>query len=153
MDQRPGTKLLDFRTPLEKLFQKGMVIPDFEYKKLQLDYVIIATDRLIEVRHITSKAEYAMELSRIGRAGPVTFDKHKAIRAGTFISNAFYFLCPPRILALDELPPGYGLITYAPGTAGKLEFRREADWMQPDKYLTKSFYITLTKKLHDRLYA
>jgi hypothetical protein len=135
-----------FRHQLEKKFVESFVVANFEYKRIVLDYSVIVKDRLIEVAHVTSKQEYAT----IARAGKISLDKHKAIRAGTFISNAFYFLSPVRVLGLDEIPPKYGLITY--NAAGDINIRKEADWIKPDMYLTKSFYCTLAKNLTKQLY-
>lgn len=136
-----------FRVPLAELFGDCFVFENYRYKKLMLDYCIIATDRLIEVCHIQSMEDYARELSTVGHAGR-SFDKHKMIREGQFISNAFYFLAPARLITVDELPPNYGLVTYA---GDKLQIKKEADWIKAD-FLTKSNYKTIAKFLATELY-
>lgn len=140
---------LTLRDKLEELFEKAFVVIDLDYKGLILDFAVISTDRLIEVCHVSSKEEYVRQMATIGRSGPVSFNKHKSIRDGKFITNAFYFLCPPRILTVDQIPPKYGLITY---TADRLDFKQVADWIDPANYLTKSFYQTLAHKLSKKLY-
>lgn len=145
----PETKA-DHRDALAKLFEIGMVIPDFEYQGIRMDYALIVKDRLIEIRHVFSKKDYAAELSTIGRAGKISFDKHKAIQTGKFVTNAFYFLAPPRILAAHELPPKYGLIVDSPDG---LAFRQLAEYFKEDEYLTRSFYKTLAEKLVKQLYG
>lgn len=139
-----------FRHQLETTFEGSFVVTNFEYKKIIMDYSIIITDRMIEVRHCKNKQEYAAELATIARMGKISVDKHKAIRGGTFGSHGFYFLCPVRVLVADEIPPKYGLITY--NTAGDITIRKEADWICPTEYLTKSFYCTLAKNLTKQLY-
>lgn len=152
MDTRSATAIKpDFRDRLEALFDDCFVVRDFMYKGLPMDYAVITTDRLIEVRHVTTRAEYASELSMIGRAGRFTFKKHKSIREGKFISNAFYFMCPSRILIADEMPPKYGLILY--NAEEVLTFKKEADWINPEEYLGTSFYKTLAQKLAAELYS
>lgn len=150
MNKGNPTDILDFRTLLSDLFEDCFVIADFEYKGIRLDYSVITTDRLIEIRHITSKQEYATEMSVVARSGKIKFDKHKSIQSGGFISNAFYFLCPPRILTASEIPSTYGLITY--NDVG-VDFKKTADWHDPTGYLSKSTYATMAKKLCQKLYA
>lgn len=145
----PATKP-DHRAALSALFEIGMVIPNFEYQGITMDYAVIAKDRLIEIRHILTKKDYATELSTIGRAGRLSFDKHKAIQTGKFVTNAFYFLAPPRILAAHELPPKYGLIIDSPDG---LVWRQQAEYFKEDEYLTRSFYKTLAEKLVKQLYG
>lgn len=155
MDTHPATGAIalaptDFRAALEDRFENSFVVKDFLYKGLILDYAIIVTDRLIEVAHVATKEEYAAELAMIGRSGPRTFKKHKSIQDSKFVSNAFYFLAPSRILIADEVPPKYGLITYS--AAGLLVIKKEADWIDPLKYLAHGFYKTLATKLAKQLY-
>lgn len=144
----------DFRLLLESLFENSFVVGQRQYQKLTLDYSVIVTDRLIEVCHVESKAEAVDELATIGRAGKITYHKHKAIRAGTFPTHAFYFLAPSKIITSLEIPKGYGLISYTP--AGKLDFKVQADWLEREedkKYLTRSYYCTLAKELNKQLYS
>lgn len=141
--------LPNFRQDLQTLFEADFVISDYKYNMLCLDYAIIATDRLIEVCYVTSKEEYVTELATIGRAGRQTFKKHTQIAAGKFISNAFYFFCPVRVLTAEEVPKKYGLITH---TGDKLTIRKEADFIDSERYLTKSNYQTLAKFLARELY-
>lgn len=140
----------DFRTALETLFDRAFVVKDFMYKKINIEYAVIATERLIEVRHVTTKEEYAAELSLIGRSGRYSFEKHKLIRQKKFISNAFYFMSPSRLLTADEMPPKYGLIHY--NKEGALSFKKYAEFFDPENFLTKNFFQTLSKKLAAELY-
>lgn len=139
-----------YRKVLENIFQNSFVVSPFEYQGLILDYAIIVTDRLIEVCHVTSKAALAKELATVGRAGKISYNKHKSIQDGKFISNAFYFLAPSRVLTSDEIPPKYGLITYTTGDV--VEIKTEANWINPVEYLKSAFYKTLAKKLATQLY-
>lgn len=142
----------DFRADLEQLFgEKSFVIKDLMYQGIKLEYAVIATGRLIEVRHVISKQEYAAELAVPGRAGRISFKKHKSIKDGKFLSNAFYFLSPARILTADEVPPKYGLIHY--NAKGELSFKREADWIDQQAYLTPSNLLTIARKLAADLYT
>lgn len=148
MSNEPLT-LPDFRQELHELFEADFVVSDFMYHNLCLDYAIIATDRLIEVCYVQTKDDYAREMATIGHAGPRTFKKHPQISAGKFISNAFYFLSPARVLTADEVPKKYGLITH---TGSKLTIRKEADFIDPEKYLSKSNYLSIAKYLAKELY-
>ena len=152
MDPVPAATLTSIctRNQLEDLFDNSFVVMDFSYKGLPIDYAIVVTGRLIEVRHILTKEEYTTEMAMIGRAGRISFKKHKSIQEGNFISNAFYFMAPTRVLSAMEVPPKYGLITYAKD--GVMDFKKVADWIKPDMYLTTSFYQTLCKKLTAKLY-
>lgn len=150
-----GDPLLTFNSPrfreeLEQLFEGSFVVQDLEYKKMNLDYAVIVKDRLIEVCHVSGKQGAIAELATVGRAGRISFDKHKSIQAGTFITNAFYFLCPSRTLLAEEIPKPYGLITY--NQVGKIDFKKLADFIKEDEYLTRDFYKTLSQKLAQKLY-
>jgi hypothetical protein len=51
---------------------------------------------------------------------------------------------------VDEVPKQYGLITYP--ASGVLDFKKQADWIDPENYLKISFYKTLAQKLAAQLY-
>ena len=140
---------LQLRKALQELFTDSFVIERLEYRRLILDFAIIVKDRLIEVAHVTTQAEFLLEFDKLGRIKKNSFKKHVVFMKGEFISNAFYFMAPSRLLPVDTIPEKYGLITYKDDLT--ITIKKEAEYVERD-YLTRDNYKTLAKKLTLKLY-
>jgi hypothetical protein len=142
---------LKLRESIEQVFTGSFVVESFPYHGITMDYAIIVKDRLIEVCHVTSKAEYIAELGVHYRSGKKAIHKHGAFKKGSFISSAFYFLAPTRILLPSEIEEHYGLMTYETHQL-EVKIRTEADYIKVDDFLSKDFYKTLAKNAFKKYY-
>lgn len=136
------------RAALQKLFKNAIVIMDHKYSGVNIDYLVITTDRCIEVKEVFTRQEFINEMAVVVHAGKIHYDKHHAIQNGKFISNGFYFLADSKLITANEIPAAYGLITYSP----TIKFKKEALWIDPEKYIDRALYKRLFLDMAERYY-
>lgn len=128
------------------------VIGSFKYQNSEMDVASIYQDIFTEYEIKTCRSDYAdKEFKKcVWKGRPV--NKHGLIRAGEWIANRFYFVCPENLIDIDHLPEYAGLIYFidqGPNKIYKFIEVKPAPWLHQRK-LPTGFYKTLATSCYNR---
>lgn len=131
--------------------QNDLLLPQFSYKNSIMDFLLVKNNIVTEIEVKATTADYWNDFQKLVMGGKHLANKHKLLISGSFISNYFYFLAPPGVINIEEIPDHCGFIV-AEQTNDKFTFNvvKKAPRLH-EGYVGESFYRTAVKTLSGAL--
>jgi hypothetical protein len=128
----------------------SFVVKGFTYQNSEMDVMSIVKDQVNEYEIKTCREDYLADFAKcvyMGRA----VNKHGMLKAGKFITNKFWYVCPVGLIDEEHLPDYVGLIYFLEAPIGAKQFRivKEAPLLHSN-YVSAGFYKTLASRLYER---
>lgn len=126
-----------------------LFISEFSYRRSIMDFLIIKGNIVTEVELKTNISDYWNDFQKLVSGGKILVNKHKMLINGKFVSNYFYFLSPPGVILLDEIPDHCGFIVATP-VDGPENFSFKVIKPAPklhSNFVGESFYKTMASAL------